>query len=169
MPDVQALLAMNEKLSQEILGPRSDQVDQARHFPRENLDALGKAGVLGLLVPVEFGGVGATMADMSLALGTQSQHCASTAMITLMHFCATAVIVSKGDEALKKRVLPAAASGGHLSTLAFSEAGSGGHFYMPVSEVLNSGGGKEKSLSGGRDKSLLVNEQSVGFLLVGKQ
>ena len=55
MPDVQALLAMNEKLSQEILGPRSDQVDQARHFPRENLDALGKAGVLGLLVPVEFG------------------------------------------------------------------------------------------------------------------
>jgi alkylation response protein AidB-like acyl-CoA dehydrogenase len=147
MSDIQALLAMNERLSQELLGPRSDQVDQARHFPRENLDALGKAGVLGLLVPVEFGGAGATMTEMSLVLGTQSQYCASTAMITLMHFCATVVIASKGNEVVKKRVLPAAASGGHLGTLAFSEAGSGGHFYMPVSEVLNGGDGKEKLLS----------------------
>ncbi len=147
MPDLQALLATNEKLSRELLGPRADEVDQARQFPRENLAALGKAGVLGLLTPVEFGGAGATLAEMSLALGVQSQHCASTAMITLMHFCATVVIAAKGSDALKKRILPAAASGGHLSTLAFSEAGSGGHFYMPVSEVRNTANGSGKRLS----------------------
>jgi alkylation response protein AidB-like acyl-CoA dehydrogenase len=145
MPDVQAVLAANEKLSQEILSSHADQVDQARQFPRENLNALGNAGVLGLLVPLEFGGAGATLSEMSVALGAQSQHCASTAMITLMHFCSTVVIASKGNDVLKKRVLPAAASGGHLSTLAFSEAGSGGHFYAPVSEVHDNG--KEKSLS----------------------
>lgn len=145
MPDVKAVLAANEKISQEILSLHANQVDQARQFPRENLNALGKAGVFGLLVPLEFGGVGATLSEMSMSLAVQSQHCASTAMITLMHFCSTAVIASKGSEALKKRVLPAAASGGHLSTLAFSEAGSGGHFYAPVSEVHDNG--KSKSLS----------------------
>jgi len=36
---------------------------------------------------------------------------------------------------LKQSLLPAIAGGEHLTTLAFSEAGSGGHFYMPVSEV----------------------------------
>ena len=82
--------------------------DQARQFPRENLNALGNARVLGLLVPLEFGGAGGTLSEMSLALGAQSQHCASTAMITLMHFCSTVVIASKGNDALKKRVLPAA-------------------------------------------------------------
>ena len=147
MQDVQAVLAANEKLSQEILSPHADQVDQGRQFPRESLNALGKAGVLGLLVPLEFGGTGATLCEMSMALGTQSQHCASTAMITLMHFCSTVVIAAKGNGALKKRVLPAAASGGHLSTLAFSEAGSGGHFYAPVSEVHDNGHGKGKYLS----------------------
>jgi len=122
------LCSNDEKLSQEILGPRSDQVDRLGTFRAKNLDALGKAGVLGLLGAVEFGGVGATMADMSLALGTQSQHCASTAMITLMHFCATAVIVSKGTSAEEEGVA-CSASGGHRSTLAFSEAGSGTFLY----------------------------------------
>jgi alkylation response protein AidB-like acyl-CoA dehydrogenase len=56
-------------------------------------------------------------------------------MISLMHYCATAVIVAKGGEPLKQQVLPAMARGESLSTLAFSEAGSGGHFYAPVSEV----------------------------------
>ncbi len=147
MPDVQAVLAANQTLSEEVLSPHADQIDQSRQFPRENLTALGKAGVLGLLVPLEFGGAGATLTELSAALGTQSQHCASTAMVTLMHFCSTVVIGSKGNDALKSRVLPAAASGFHLSTLAFSEAGSGGHFYAPVSEVRDNADGKGKYLS----------------------
>jgi alkylation response protein AidB-like acyl-CoA dehydrogenase len=65
--------------------------------------------------------------------------------VTLMHFCATAVMAAKGSEALKQRLLPACASGEHISTLAFSEAGSGGHFYAPVSEVQKDGSRKTLS------------------------
>jgi alkylation response protein AidB-like acyl-CoA dehydrogenase len=139
MADVQAVLAANQKTSQEVLGPRAEEIDQQRKFPRENLNVLGKAGVLGLMIPAEYGGSGATLADMSKALETEGQNCASTAMIVLMHFCATAAIGAKSGDALKRRVLPAAARGEHLSTLAFSEAGSGGHFYMPVSEAQKNG------------------------------
>ena len=142
MSDIQALLAANEKLSREMLRANADQIDQSRRFPRENLAALGKAGVLGLLVPAQFGGAGAGLAEMSQVLDTQAQNCASTAMVTLMHYCATAVIAAKASDALKQEILPAIARGEHFSTLAFSEAGSGGHFYAPVSEVRQNGSQK---------------------------
>ncbi len=139
MSDVQALLAANEKLSREMLRANADRIDQSRQFPRENLTALGKSGVLGLLVPPQFGGAGGGIAEMSQVIDTQAQNCASTAMVMLMHFCATAVIAAKASDALKQEILPAIARGEHLSTLAFSEAGSGGHFYAPVSEVRKTG------------------------------
>ena len=98
MADIQAVLAANEKLSQELLRASADSIDQSRRFPRENLEALGKSGVLGLLIPAEYGGTGAGLAEMSKVLEVQAQSCASTAMVTLMHFCATAAIVAKGSD-----------------------------------------------------------------------
>jgi alkylation response protein AidB-like acyl-CoA dehydrogenase len=99
MPDIQAALAANEKLSQEMLRAGADSIDQSRQFPRGNLAALGKSGVLGLLIPAQYGGTGAGLAEMSQVLAVQAQSCASTAMVTLMHFCATAVIATKGSDA----------------------------------------------------------------------
>jgi alkylation response protein AidB-like acyl-CoA dehydrogenase len=145
MSDLGIRLSVNQKISREVLRPRADQVDQSRRFPRENIEALGKAGLLGLLVPTQNGGAGATLAEMSNALDVLSQSCSSTAMVVLMHYCATAVICAKGSENLKRHLLPVVARGEHLTTLALSEAGSGGHFYAPVSEVTRNG--KQKRLS----------------------
>jgi alkylation response protein AidB-like acyl-CoA dehydrogenase len=145
MADIKTILADNDKLSHEMLRANADQIDQSRRFPRENLQELGKAGVLGLLIPTQYGGAGGGLAEMSQVLDTQAQNCASTAMVTLMHHCATTVIAAKGNDALKQQLLPACARGESISTLAFSEAGSGGHFYMPVSEVRE--GGHRKTLS----------------------
>lgn len=168
MPDMHAVLAANETISQELLRPSADLIDQSRRFPRENLQALGKSGVLGLLIPAEYGGSGAGLAEMSQVLEVQAQNCASTAMVTLMHFCATAAIVAKGSDALKKEILPLCARGENISTLAFSEAGSGGHFYAPVSEVRINGGKKTltaaKSFvtSAGEADSYVVSARKVG-------
>lgn len=68
MADVRALLAANEKLSHSVLRTRAAEVDQSRRFPRENMAALGKTGILGLLVPPHFGGAGAGLAEMSRSL-----------------------------------------------------------------------------------------------------
>jgi alkylation response protein AidB-like acyl-CoA dehydrogenase len=168
MPDVQAILAANEKISQEMLRASADSIDQLRRFPRENLHALGKAGVLGLLIPAEYGGAGAGLAEMSRVLDVQAQNCASTAMVTLMHFCATAVIAAKGSDALKREILGACARGENIWTLAFSEAGSVGHFYAPVSEVRLNGGKKTLSAaksfvtSAGEADSYVVSAWKAG-------
>src|SRR5208282_1593791 len=168
MPEIQAVLAANEKVSREMLRANADQIDQTRQFPRENLSALGKSGVLGLLAPKQFGGAGAGLAEMSQVIEVQSQNCASTAMVTLMHFCATAVIAAKASDALKQELLPAIARGEHLSTLAFSEAGSGGHFYAPVSEIRLDGSKEKLSAlksfvtSAGESDSYVVSARRPG-------
>src|SRR5277367_610066 len=168
MAEMQGILAENEKLSQEMLRANADLIDQSRRFPRENLQALGKAGVLGLMIPAQYAGAGAGLAEMSRVLEEQAQSCASTAMVTLMHFCATAVIAAKGSDALKQEILPACARGEHITTLAFSEPGSGGHFYAPVSEVRESGGKKTLSAtksfvtSAGQADSYVVSARRAG-------
>ena len=137
----QDLLVENEKLAKELLAPGADEIDRERRFPRRNIQELGRSGLLGLVVPLEFGRAGAGIPEMAQVLERMAQACASTAMVTLMHYCGTAVIVAKGSAVLRQTLLPAIARGEHLTTLAFSEAGSGGHFYMPVSEVRRNGHG----------------------------
>jgi alkylation response protein AidB-like acyl-CoA dehydrogenase len=168
MADIKTILAENEKLSNETLRANADQIDQARRFPRENLQVLSKTGVLGLVIPTQYGGVGAGFAEMSQVLDIQAQNCASTAMVTLMHYCATAAIAVRGSDALKQQLLPACARGEHISTLAFSEAGSGGHFYAPVSEVRQNGSRKTLSAtksfvtSAGEADSYVVSARKAG-------
>jgi len=84
--DIQTILSKNEQISRETLRANADQIDQARRFPRENLQVLGKADVLGLLIPTQYGGAGTAIAEMAQVLDIQAQNCASTAMVTLMHY-----------------------------------------------------------------------------------
>jgi len=132
---VQELLTQNEKLANDLLAIHADDVDRERRFPRQNIQELGRNGLLGLPVPAEYGGAGGSIPEMAQVLERMAQACPSTAMVMLMHYCGTAVVTAKGNSKLKQDLLPSIACGEHLTTLAFSEAGSGAHFYMPVSEV----------------------------------
>src|SRR5580658_751121 len=96
----QDILVENEKLAKELLAPRADEIDRERRFPRENIQALGRSGLLGLVVPKEYGGIGAGIPEMAQVLDPMAQACASTAMVMLMHYCGTAVIVAKGSAEL---------------------------------------------------------------------
>jgi len=164
----QDLLAKNEMLAKDLLAANADAVDRERRFPRQNLEALARNGLLGLTVPSEFGGAGAGIPEMAQALERMAQACASTAMVTLMHYCGTAVLAAHGSPTLKQSLLPQVARGEHLMTLAFSEAGSGGHFYMPVSEVRKIGAGlrltarKSFVTSAGEADSYVISARKAG-------
>jgi len=165
---LQYLLAENETLAKELLAPKADEVDHARRFPRENIRELGRKGLVGLVVPLDYGGAGAGIPEMALVLERMAGACPSTAMVMLMHYCGTAVVVAKGSATLKQSLLPEIARGEHLATLAFSEAGSGGHFYMPVSEVRKNGRGlrltarKTFVTSAGEADSYVVSTRKAG-------
>jgi alkylation response protein AidB-like acyl-CoA dehydrogenase len=62
-------------------------------------------------------------------------------MVYLMHVCAAATIAAARQGAAVAPILKEIAAGRHLSTLAFSEAGSRSHFWAPVSRARRNAAG----------------------------
>jgi alkylation response protein AidB-like acyl-CoA dehydrogenase len=112
-------------------------VDTEARFPREAVDALRGAGLLGLMSAEEVGGMGCGIDAGVEVISRLAACCGSTAMVVCMHYCGTAVIESFGEESTRRAI----ASGSYLTTLAFSEAGSRSHFWAPLSEAKQVEGG----------------------------
>jgi isovaleryl-CoA dehydrogenase len=113
----------------EAVAPNAAEVDKTGRFPAQAVTALGKAGILGLPVAEDLGGGGQGMRQAADVVQSLAGVCGSTAMVVLMHYAGTAVIENHGPEAVRKAI----AAGQHLTTLAFSEAGSRSHFWAPQS------------------------------------
>ena len=125
-----------QKIIDEVIAPSAAEVDQAARFPSAAIDALSRAGLLALISAKEVGGMGESMRAASYVVEKIAEACGSTAMVVCMHYAATAVIEKHGTEAVRREI----AAGKHLSTLAFSEAGSRSHFWAPVGTAAQSNG-----------------------------
>ncbi len=125
-----------ERVIDEVVRPDAPSVDADGAFPRRGIEALGDAGILGLTVAEPFGGSG-SLGDAVEVVGRLAGVCGSTAMVVLMHYAGTAILDRYGDERIRKAI----GAGQHLTTLAFSEAGSRSHFWAPLSSATRTDGG----------------------------
>ena len=114
------------------VAPDAATVDRQSAFPERGVNALAAAGLLGAVSAPEVGGLGLGFRGAATVVGRLAQECGSTAMVVCMHYCGTAVLEALGSRDVRQ----AAASGAHLSTLAFSEAGSRSHFWAPVGTAM---------------------------------
>lgn len=78
------ILAIADELAERFL-QRANEGEWEGRFPYENYRDLHQAGYLRLTVPHEFGGWGADMVEVTLALARLAQGCPSTALVTTMH------------------------------------------------------------------------------------
>ena len=104
--------------------------------PRAQLDALGEAGILGLASSPDVGGGGEDLAAAASVVEELARHCGSTAMVVMMHYSATAVLEAHGPQEIREAI----AAGRHVTTLAFSEAGSRSHFWAPLGTATRQDG-----------------------------
>ncbi|MCA9653581.1 MAG: acyl-CoA/acyl-ACP dehydrogenase [Myxococcales bacterium] len=124
-----------ERVTADVINEHAIEVDASAAFPSASIAALAEAGLLGLISAPEVGGLGHGPRLASQVIRRVSRTCGSTAMVLCMHYCGTAVLEKHGPRAVRE----AAARGEHLSTLAFSEAGSRSHFWAPVSTATKKG------------------------------
>jgi alkylation response protein AidB-like acyl-CoA dehydrogenase len=124
-----------EQICNEVVAAAAPAVDRDGAFPEKSIEALKSAGFLGAMSAPEVGGLGLGLPGAAGIVGRIAQECASTAMVLCMHYCGTAVLEAHASEDVRR----AAASGEHLSTLAFSETGSRSHFWAPVSTAHSDG------------------------------
>lgn len=139
-PTHQDLSHVHENLTAviaDVIAPAAAEVDRTGAFPRAGIDALARAGVLGAASATDVGGGGGGLADVAAIVEQIAGACSSTAMVVLMHFSAVSVLAAHGPRDVREAV----AAGRHLSTLAFSEAGTRSHFWAPAGTAVRDGDG----------------------------
>jgi len=132
MSSQESYLDALKQVIDEVVAPGAASVDADGAFPQAQLDALGAAGILALTVPASCAGGGAGLREAAMVVRELGSVCGSTAMVVAMHYAAVAGLAAAED----KDTLVAIADGTHLSTLAFSEAGSRSHFWAPMSTAV---------------------------------
>ncbi len=124
------------RIISEVIEPQALVTDLHGTFPRAAMEALGREGILGLLSAKGVGGSGQGLRAASWVVEQIGAACGSTGMVLCMHYCATAIIEQHGPWAVRQEI----AAGRHITTLAFSEAGSRSHFWAPVSTAAPADG-----------------------------
>jgi alkylation response protein AidB-like acyl-CoA dehydrogenase len=100
--------------------------DEAQIFPRELFGEMGKIGLMGMLVPEEYGGAGLGYVEYKIAIEEVSRVCGSIGLSMAAHnsLC-TGHILQFGSEEQKKKYLPKLASAEWIGAWGLTEANTG--------------------------------------------
>jgi alkylation response protein AidB-like acyl-CoA dehydrogenase len=118
--------SMVRDLARTEFAPKAMERDKTKEFPADNLKKLGELGLMGMMVPPDYGGSGADTVSYVLALAEVAYACASTAVVMSVHnsiVCES--ILRSGTEDQKKKYLPGLASGEVLGAFALTEPNAG--------------------------------------------
>src|SRR6202012_2206206 len=119
-----------------IAAAEAEAVDREGRFPKAAIDAARERKLLGAQIPVEFGGFGASIFDITEMCYTLGRACSSAAMIFAMHQTKVACLVRHGTgsryhEALMRRV----ASEQLLLASSTTEGNNGGNIRSSAAAV----------------------------------
>ncbi|KQO02465.1 MULTISPECIES: acyl-CoA dehydrogenase family protein [Stenotrophomonas] len=114
------------RIAQEKIGPSAEHHDATGEYPLENIRLLGENGLMGIEVPVEYGGAG--MDPVSSVLAIVEVSAADAAHATIMSvnnslFCNA--VLSHGSEEQKQLYVRAIAEGREIGAFALTESQSG--------------------------------------------
>ena len=99
----QTLLDCAAALSKDNLAPRAAAYDRDARYPKESWQDLWEAGLFGMLIPQEYGGLGLDTPAYISVLETLAKGCASSAMTLHMHSVATAYVAALGTPQQQQR------------------------------------------------------------------
>jgi alkylation response protein AidB-like acyl-CoA dehydrogenase len=111
--------------------PYTEIIDKEAKFPEEAFKELGTKGFLKLLIPEEYGGYGKGLVEHAEAVLAFAESCSTTALCYMMHNVALMCIVTHGSKELKREIFSDVVENGKFLALAYSEFGTGTHFYNP--------------------------------------
>jgi acyl-CoA dehydrogenase len=114
------------ELAQSIVKPLAERTDRDHRFPEEGVKAAADAGLLGVLIPQEYGGAGLDALAFAVCIEELAEACASTAVIVDVHTSVgSEPILLFGNADQKKRWLPSLARGELLAAFALTEPAAG--------------------------------------------
>ncbi|TFG40232.1 MAG: acyl-CoA dehydrogenase [Candidatus Aminicenantes bacterium] len=117
---------MVRDLARNEIAPNAVQWDREQHFPRKLFGQLGELGLLGVLIPEEFGGAGLGYVEYVLILEEIGAADGGVGLGVAAHnsLCTNHLYLFGSDE-LKSRYLPKLASGEWIGAWGLTEAEAG--------------------------------------------
>jgi alkylation response protein AidB-like acyl-CoA dehydrogenase len=109
----------------EIEIPKYQSDDFYNTIPRALFASMCDAGLGGLSIPEEFGGIGASAATSAAVYETISRHDIGPAVFLSVHAMVSGIISRHGSDAQKQTFLPKLASGEMLAAFALTEPHAG--------------------------------------------
>lgn len=117
---------MIKKFGDDNIRPRLMEWDESQEFPVEVFKKLGELGLMGVLVPQEYGGSGFTYTEYVTAIVELAKICGSIGLSMAAHnsLC-TGHIMAFGNEEQKKKYLPKLATAEWIGAWGLTETGTG--------------------------------------------
>ena len=116
---------MARDFARKELEPKAALWDRQGLFPMDAIKKMGELGLLGMMVPPEWGGSGAGAVAYSLALQEIAYACASTAVTMSVANLSTEPLLKFGNKQQKEKWLTGLAEGSLLGAFALTEPGAG--------------------------------------------
>lgn len=120
------ILDMVRDLAKNEIAPKAAHYDRTEEFPEENIKKMAELGLLGILIPEEYGGAGLDPVTYALIIEEISKACASTGAIASVHnSLAPYIIYQYGTEEQKRKYIPPMAKGEVIGAFAATEPNAG--------------------------------------------
>nr|WP_321401444.1 acyl-CoA dehydrogenase family protein [uncultured Desulfobacter sp.] len=157
---------MVREFSRKVVAPTAAERDQTREFPAENFKQMGELGLMGMMVPEEFGGEAADAVSYVLALSEIAYSCASTSVVMSVQNSIVCESLNKfGTKKQKQEFLVPLASGEIIGAFALTEPDAGSD---PVSQTTTAVKDGDEYVIDGTKRFITSGENSSVVLVTAK-
>jgi butyryl-CoA dehydrogenase len=154
---------MVREFAEKEVAPIAAELDEKEEYPTKTLEKMAKLGLLGIIIPTEYGGAGLDTISYATVIEEISRKCASTGVVTSVHNSLTAGPIMKyGTEEQKKKYLPILAKGEKIGAFAATEPNAGSDLgAMQTTAVLK---GNKYIING--DKTFITSGPEAGIIII---
>ncbi len=154
---------MVQEFAEKEIAPVAKELDKTGEYPIKILEKMAKLGLLGIVIPTEYGGAGLDIISYAIVVEEISKKCASTGVITSVHNSLVSYPIMKyGTDEQKKKYLPILAKGEKIGAFAGTEPNAGSDLgAMQTKAVLK---GDHYVING--DKTFITSGDHAGIFIV---
>jgi butyryl-CoA dehydrogenase len=154
---------MVREFAEKEVAPIAAELDEKEEYPTKTLEKMAKLGLLGAIIPQEYGGAGLDTISYEIIVEEISRKCASTGVITSVHnSLASWPIMKYGSDEQKKKYLPMLAKGDKIGAFAATEPNAGSDLgAMKTTAELK---GNKYIING--DKTFITSGPEAGIIII---
>ncbi len=117
--------ATARRVAKEKIAPRAAEMDETGEYPHDIFQAFAETGLTGLTIPQQYGGSGAGMLPLALAVEEAAKYCCASGLMLLLSALPSQPVMLGGDERQKNWIGGGIASGSMKGAFCLTEPNVG--------------------------------------------